>query len=1026
MKKILLLTLVIAGSLATFSVTIEKKQIKSTNTETIQKAEEVSTEGDMEGDTFSIVAYDPATGEFGGAGTSCVSIQIDFLNEIIVDNSGNMIGAIHVQAAAQAGNANNAKARMLAGDNPQQIINWLANNDCCGDNDASSRQYGIVGFNNISNYSNLTTAAFTGTTNGAFGNHITGPNYSIQGNILDEQLGQQILENMETAFVNTQGSLAEKLMAALQGAKQVGSDKRCGPDGAGSFSTSNQYNSGRASFIRVRRPSDTGVSNNEGTNNFIDISVGPVGQFVEPIDVLQCAFDTQLGITDETCRETVSTFPYTMDFETTTWEQESSCNVANAWIRSEFATPTTGTGPTSANQGDLYSYYEATDLSGNNTGLGTTGYIGSPCFVIAEDKVATVTFDYHMYSTDTIGTLSLEANSGDGWEEVWSETGNKGTAWQTNETVSLIDYTGTTVKLRFKAAASNSFRNDFGLDNIRITTEDYCTTTATFNGSWNTPPTNLRATTIVSQDYTTSNGSIDACSLLVTNNATLTITSDTYVNVRSNITVDNGSHIIIEHQGSLVQVLESASVINNGNIDVLLITPPLVARDFMILGSPMDSENETVYDGAYQVLNHNTDNYTMFTSETIEGINFYDEGADELGIATGVLNPGEGYIVRPSFTDDGTFNYTYTVDNTGTLNSGEILYQAGYNGNKDDSANLLANPYPSAIDANIFLAENSEIISEIYFWEHLTPVGETNGPYGEQNFSMEDISTYNNMGGTQAAANGGLIPTNIISTGQGFGIKANAEGTVRFTNAMRVTSGNTTLRSTLTDANRLWLTVNNIENEQSSTNLIGFTSRATAGLDTGFDTEKMGTVVSLYTHLEDGSERLSIQSREAFDSRIEIPMGFSTYNEEELSYTISINKLEGDLILAAQIYLHDTLTGKTVNLKEQEYTFSTKNGTYDNRFIISFENNNLSTNEIDFNTISLYPNPTNDVIQLKSGVTIMTGAKIYDVRGRIVKDVKFDATSNIQIDVRSLNSGVFIMAIETMDGIVTTKRLIKK
>ena len=58
-------------------------------------------------------------------------------------------------------------------------------------------------------------------------NHIIGDHYAIQGNIL---LGQSILDSMESRFLNTSGSLSEKLMASLQGAKVIGADTRCYDD----------------------------------------------------------------------------------------------------------------------------------------------------------------------------------------------------------------------------------------------------------------------------------------------------------------------------------------------------------------------------------------------------------------------------------------------------------------------------------------------------------------------------------------------------------------------------------------------------------------------------------------------------------------------------------------------------------------------------------------------------------------------------------------------------------------------------
>ena len=64
-------------------------------------------------------------------------------------------------------------------------------------------------------------------------NHILGPNYAIQGNIL---LGQQILDSMEYYFLNTSGCLPERLMAAMNGAKVVGADTRCMVEGTSSLS----------------------------------------------------------------------------------------------------------------------------------------------------------------------------------------------------------------------------------------------------------------------------------------------------------------------------------------------------------------------------------------------------------------------------------------------------------------------------------------------------------------------------------------------------------------------------------------------------------------------------------------------------------------------------------------------------------------------------------------------------------------------------------------------------------------------
>ncbi len=219
-------------------------------------------------DTFSIVAIDTLTGEVGSAGASCVDMDNfpgyadDFLGEL---SPG--VGAINTQAYYDPTNQANARERMNMGETPSQIIQWLIDNDVTGQ--PQIRQYGIVAFVEGSPES----AAHTGSATNNYKNHITGPNYSIQGNIL---LGQEILDSMEARFLDAGGDLACKLMAALQGAKTVGADTRCTANGTSSL----------FAFVKVAQPADT-----FGSPSLVVSVRTKNGQGIEPIDTLQTKFD---------------------------------------------------------------------------------------------------------------------------------------------------------------------------------------------------------------------------------------------------------------------------------------------------------------------------------------------------------------------------------------------------------------------------------------------------------------------------------------------------------------------------------------------------------------------------------------------------------------------------------------------------------------------------------------------------------------------------------------------------------------
>jgi uncharacterized Ntn-hydrolase superfamily protein len=223
-------------------------------------------------DTFSIVAVDTTTGEIGSAGASC-------LDDIQFPGSGGAIiisdilpgrGAIHTQSYWNATNQANARLKMEEGLSPQEILDWLKFNGVGGIIGAQQRQYGIVDFNPANGQPR--SAGFTGTQCLDWKGHKTGTTYAIQGNIL---LGPEILDSMEARFLNTSGTLADRLMAALQGANVVGADTRCTNNGTSSLSA----------FLRVAKPE------NSDDSLFLDLNVPslPAGQ--EPIDSLQTLYN---------------------------------------------------------------------------------------------------------------------------------------------------------------------------------------------------------------------------------------------------------------------------------------------------------------------------------------------------------------------------------------------------------------------------------------------------------------------------------------------------------------------------------------------------------------------------------------------------------------------------------------------------------------------------------------------------------------------------------------------------------------
>jgi len=217
-------------------------------------------------DTFSIAAIDLSNNQVGSAGASCYGTAPGC---IILSDVHPGVGVIHTQAQWLAANQNYARSLMNLGLSPQQIIDSMVAHDA--GNNPTIRQYGIIDL-----ISGGRVAAYTGVNCTNWKGHLTGPTYSIQGNIL---AGAFIIDSMKNRFLSTSGQLAIRLMASLQAAKVIGADTRCSTYGISSLSA----------FIRVAKPTDP-----VNGPYFLDINVPRANTGRDPIDSLQTLFNMWL------------------------------------------------------------------------------------------------------------------------------------------------------------------------------------------------------------------------------------------------------------------------------------------------------------------------------------------------------------------------------------------------------------------------------------------------------------------------------------------------------------------------------------------------------------------------------------------------------------------------------------------------------------------------------------------------------------------------------------------------------------
>ena len=184
--------------------------------------------------TWSVIAVDARTGQVIIASATCVR-QSAFPQRQpvaardLMDLQAVIVPGIGV-AACQAGADNTRENQMLVynelkkGTPPLQILEMLKK-----DPNIERRQFGILAIPNgttITAQNNI--AGFNGSGNSQsslyFGGQVGDVFYQVQGNTL---LGYDVVHKAALAFTRATGTMADRVMAAMEAADDNGGDKRC-------------------------------------------------------------------------------------------------------------------------------------------------------------------------------------------------------------------------------------------------------------------------------------------------------------------------------------------------------------------------------------------------------------------------------------------------------------------------------------------------------------------------------------------------------------------------------------------------------------------------------------------------------------------------------------------------------------------------------------------------------------------------------------------------------------------------------
>lgn len=636
----------------------------------------------------------------------------------------------------------------------------------------------------------------------------------------------------------------------------------------------------------------------------------------------------------------------------------------------------------------------------------------------------------------TTNLIGITLNNGGSDVNIASPITTSDTAYKTYTLYfdsSTTGLSGNLTNFRIKFADSNNTTySGRPSDNGQILIDEIIFENAatTWNGSgWSNgvPTSSLYAN--IAGNYSES-ADITAMALTINNNAVVSIPSGKNVTLSGALKVNTGSSFTLENNAKLIQPNFSGA--NSGAITVKRNSAPMVRLDYTLWSSPVAAQNLF----AFSPNTVTTPTARFYSYSTLT------DSYDNTGITgTSSFTKGKGYAVRApnDFTSTPTvFTGQFTgVPNNGTISIALDATSPGYN--------LVGNPYPSPINASTFVTANSSLIDgTLYFFSHNAKSDGTAYETSSGGTGMQ-YATWNSTG-TAAASSNSLVtgmnntstPNGTIQVGQGFIVKATANGTLTFNNDMRtVTSteanadqffkvNNNTIgpkavtAAIATEKHRLWLDLTNEKGEGLSQLLVGYVDGATNEVDNLFDGEEFGSPKTSLTSQLNGKS-YTIQGRALpFNDTDVVPLAFKAAANGR--YTIALSKTDGLFASNQEVLLKDNATGTVKDLKTGSYTFSATAGTASSRFELAYSKSAI--NAIDEQSALVTAVKKQGVYQISTNGASIKEIEVYDIQGNLVlKQQNIDGSSSSLVGLTAVR-GVLIVKVTTQTDQVNTIKII--
>jgi len=461
------------------------------------------------------------------------------------------------------------------------------------------------------------------------------------------------------------------------------------------------------------------------------------------------------------------------------------------------------------------------------------------------------------------------------------------------------------------------------------------------------------------------------------------------INAAKSLTLTSGKQIAVASVFLIKSdVTGSGSLIHSNAINAKVehYIPVSVTDDFHLLASPVAAQtinsdfspvNQSLYAWNEAGANWLTFENTGFTS--LNGSNNFV--------------PGRGYAV--------SYSSTSTKNFVGTLNQGVINTNLTYSPGLYSGWNLVANPYPSAINWNIANGYSRNMLEDAGVGEYAywvwNPIA---GNYGS--FISNGFFGTNGVSG-------------YIASKQGFWVKTTAAATMSLNNNARVHFSSQVWLKSNQSSNTIRLKITSAENTYSDEMILCFGYPNDLG-----GAEKMfshfQTVPGLFS--EKYNKKWSISYLTAITNTTVVPVGF--VSGKNGNYIIKASELNS--FNTPYVYLKDLKTNTITDLNlNSDYSFTSVASDSVMRFQLIFA---LSPMDI-INNISSHAviYSCNNNIYINSNEAIQKIA-IYNTLGQLIKTIE-NTGGNIIIPMHGNPKACYIVRVISNNNVYSEKLFIQ-